>query len=533
MRKYENGIWKLLNVDELSKRGECQIDYQKCIGATLKYVYKPSNIIYEIKILDYIKGYKDENNKQLPPNFKVKYVYLKETEYEENIERVINCNSLIKGANIGSIIPSQNQWVKKDNYWIGIDIKGRDFSFNTNDKEVEYNILHSTWCIDSNGYVLTGNLNNTKQLWQMHRAIYFNCDKKEADKNIHMCIDHINNDRVDNRIKNLRLVTKSENNKNRIINNECGLIGLKQLKKGYYSQFMINKYNINTKVKYDLEEAKLDNLIAQQYLGYKHNEEQFYKLGNLSKDRIKEVVDNLDRQIENNKSKVKKEKEYSYDYIKKDELIGIKTFKRNGEENPICWIDKDFGIIKKNNLIVYGNIHINNGYFLIKNYSLNVYVMTKTISIQNYRGYNFHIDHINHKRNENYRNNLEIVTIRSNHMNKKNKGYTSYKRESGIKYMVQYANKWKYFDLYIGGLKNPTFNTEEEAITEYKRRKEIVDKYRFRIGWQGSIEANIKALDEVIDFTEEHKLDLDSAYIVWRGLDSLENIKNFLESIDK
>ena len=52
MRKYENGIWKLLNVDELSKRGECQIDYQKCIGATLKYVYKPSNIIYEIKILD-------------------------------------------------------------------------------------------------------------------------------------------------------------------------------------------------------------------------------------------------------------------------------------------------------------------------------------------------------------------------------------------------------------------------------------------------------------------------------------------------
>ena len=53
MRKYENGIWKLLNVDELSKRGECQIDYQKCIGATLKYVYKPSNIIYEIKILDW------------------------------------------------------------------------------------------------------------------------------------------------------------------------------------------------------------------------------------------------------------------------------------------------------------------------------------------------------------------------------------------------------------------------------------------------------------------------------------------------
>lgn len=99
--------------------------------------------------------------------------------------------------------------------------------------------------------------------------------------------------------------------------------------------------------------------------------------------------------------------------------------------------------------------------------------------------------------------------------------------------MVQYANKWKYFDLYIGGLKNPYFNTEEEAIVEVKRRKEIVDKYRFRIGWQGSVENNIKVLDEVIDFAEKHELDLDSAYIVWRGLDTMENIKNFLKPIDK
>ena len=79
----------------------------------------------------------------------------------------------------------------------------------------------------------------------------------------------------------------------------------------------------------------------------------------------------------------------------------------------------------------------------------------------------------------------------------------------------------------------PTFDTEKEAIAEVKRRKEIVNKYRFRIGWQGSVEANIKALDEVIDFAEEHKLDIDSAYIVWKGLDTEENIKNYLKNIDK
>ena len=73
----------------------------------------------------------------------------------------------------------------------------------------------------------------------------------------------------------------------------------------------------------------------------------------------------------------------------------------------------------------------------------------------------------------------------------------------------------------------------EEVIEEVKRRREIVNKYRFRIGWQGSVEANIKALDEVIDFAEEHKLAIDSAYIVWKGLDTEENIKKYLKDIDK
>ena len=72
----------------------------------------------------------------------------------------------------------------------------------------------------------------------------------------------------------------------------------------------------------------------------------------------------------------------------------------------------------------------------------------------------------------------------------------------------------------------PTVNTLEEAEEIVKRRRDIIDKYRFRV-------KTLEELDEVIDFAEEHELDLDSAYIVWRGLDNLENIKKFLESIDK
>ena len=155
------------------------------------------------------------------------------------------------------------------------------------------------------------------------------------------------------------------------------------------------------------------------------------------------------------------------------------------------------------------------------------------MNLQNYRNNNFQIDHINQKRNENYRDNLEIVTIQSNMMNKNSKGYIEHKRNEDSVYQVEYAKNWKYFDLYIGGLKTPYFNTKEEAILEVKRRKEITNKYRFRLGWQGSIEANIKVLNEIINFAEEHGLGINSAYIVWKGLDTLENIKNYLNSIDK
>ena len=102
--------------------------------------------------------------------------------------------------------------------------------------------------------------------------------------------------------------------------------------------------------------------------------------------------------------------------------------------------------------------------------------------------------------------------------NKKGKGYQTVKNGSNSRYRIYYANNWKYFNLYIGGLKNPTFSIEEEAIAEVKRRKEIVDKYRFRVKTK-------EELDEVIDFAEEHDLDIDSAYIVWKKLDSLENVK--------
>ena len=511
-------IWELLNIDKIPKI-KSKIDYKNCVGLVLNFQHKKSKTIYRFRVLEYIKSY-NYKGKQIHSQFKVEYIYMEKTNYEESIIKYIRCDDFIKKCTICGIVPSLNQWIKKENYWIGIDTKGREFKFNTDNKETEYNILHSTWYMRKDNYIMTNNLYNTSQQWQLHKVIYFNCNKEEADNNIHMCIDHINNDRNDNRVENLRLVTMVENNKNKKTNNQYELVGLTLNRKGYSSCFIVEGYNIYTKVRYNLEEAEIDNLIAQRYLGYKHNEDQFYKLNELSEDRIKEVTDLLDEKIENNKHKSKKEKEYEYDYIEKNNLIGIKTFKRDGTPNEICWVDKYSCIIKrfeKNKIITIGGIYKNNKYFsIMANGSLNTisnYVLTKGVKLQNYRNYTFHIDHINQKTNENYLDNLEIVTVQSNMMNKNSKGYAIYKRKSKVVYMVQYGQNWKYFDLYIGSLKNPFFFFYEEAIKEVKHRRKIIDKYRFKV-------KTLEELDNVINFAEKNNIeDINYAYIKWKGID--------------
>ena len=144
-------------------------------------------------------------------------------------------------------------------------------------------------------------------------------------------------------------------------------------------------------------------------------------------------------------------------------------------------MDGDFGKIEGDKLIIKNNIRYNKKYFNINNIMLSNFIIMNGISLCDYRGNNFHIDHINRKTNENYRDNLEIVTIRSNMMNKEGKGYNKIHRKNKFVYNIQYGYKWKYFNLYIGG--NSKIGKEDlvnnNSITLDKNKKYLKEYYKF------------------------------------------------------
>lgn len=62
-----------------------------------------------------------------------------------------------------------------------------------------------------------------KKRYSIHRLVY---ELFGTDWNPELCIDHINQDKTDNRIENLRMATRQENNRNTKKKNKNGLTGV-------------------------------------------------------------------------------------------------------------------------------------------------------------------------------------------------------------------------------------------------------------------------------------------------------------------
>lgn len=118
-----------------------------------------------------------------------------------------------------------NKYEFTEEYAIGYTIRGERFYF---DKE-DYDIVKDYCWRIHHGYVETSYRENKKQTTiYMHRIIFPDVDFKENVP------DHINRIRCDNRKSNIRIVSESENLKNKSLysNNKTGLTGVEKTNNG-------------------------------------------------------------------------------------------------------------------------------------------------------------------------------------------------------------------------------------------------------------------------------------------------------------
>jgi len=92
-----------------------------------------------------------------------------------------------------------------------------------------------------------------------------------------MYIDHINGNRADNRIKNLRLVSSLENSRNMRLykTNKTGIPGIDIYKGRYRVRIKINRNEIYLGCYEDLDEAIAVRKKAEQHFGFHKNHGNF------------------------------------------------------------------------------------------------------------------------------------------------------------------------------------------------------------------------------------------------------------------
>ena len=483
-----SGNENVIFYNELPTRGKGQINRKNMVGMTLNGEYYKFKFV-GLKILEYIGGKR--------PKFLIGY---------NNKFYNVSCADFINNGNLGRILDDyfndfNNKYIDNHNivHIFITNTKGDKYEALYSGNHVE-EVMNSNWCVllDDNKIlsVQTKNYNKTKKQLKLHQV------------DLGSWVDHINNNPLDNRIENLRKSNPQDNNRNLSLNNKFDIVGISCNGKGYRSRFNYNKIRINTKAKHSLEEAKLDNLITQRYLGYKHNEDMFYLLDNLSEERIKEVTDLLDEKMKKVDGKIHEPKEYNHKIID------------CGDYKKLIWKDKEMLFNCSEEFI--GNMHINecDGYwrciFVENGDKIRNQFHKELLGIKpnEYFEYGINIDHLNNDGNDNRYENLFITTYYSNQCNKQGLGY--YKTKSDT-YTVEYMNNYRFWNL-ISGIKRPTYKMEKEAIDEVNRRREIIENSRVKLKSKGELNELIQYCLDNRYLQDNGLADLDLGYLYWKGI---------------
>lgn len=146
----------------------------------------------------------------------------------------------------------------KDYYKLPLGIEAKD-GYAIIDKQHKYLEKHKWWLM-SIGYPATSISNHRSNTTPLHRAIM---NPPEG-----MDVDHINHDLLDNRLKNLRICDRSENNANRIIvTNRTGFKGVHKIGNKYTSHIGYKNNNVYLGIYKTPQEAakEYDNVAIQLF----------------------------------------------------------------------------------------------------------------------------------------------------------------------------------------------------------------------------------------------------------------------------
>lgn len=327
--------------------------------------------------------------------------------------------------------------------------------------EDDYEILSKfRWC-KSGGYA-QGKIN--QKSWKLHR--YIMIEILGNDITSHIKIDHIDNDRLNNCRDNLRIVTNSENSRNRIKlpNTTSNYIGVCWDKNMWCSNISINKKTIKTFYEsahhaayqynlwceeFNLYTANLNIIPKEELIGfqlYKKLEKKYNLPKNISlrNNKYRVIINRIDIGLYKTLLEailVKTLKLREIEYIKEKERLN-KPIKRN--EYGIAIIE----IFNKNKDKIAETLVDDDTYYDLTKYHWSInkenYVKNKSLGrihryIMDYNGDNI-VDHINNNQLDNRKCNLRIATRQQNMMNKKSaKNSTS--KYIGVSY-DESRNKW-------------------------------------------------------------------------------------------
>lgn len=454
LRDGEKAVVELPLIKTGANRG-CT-DSKKLVGETIVFKDRCANKIYEIKVVDCVGG----KNPKLVVNG-VKGV----TD--------IRPGDLIKECRINNIVRlSANSFYDTEDYY-EMSIRVKDSTsykyFNTDFIRIKFNgdndtvegIKNSTWCVGKfykkdKFYIQTGNFNNSGKPASLHNVVCKYTKKGTV-------IDHINGNYFDNRISNLREVSPLENSRNKV---GCGFPMKRSRGNSYLYTLKINGNKIYTPHRKDYEQSDIDALIVQKHFNFKHREDEFYKIDAVDikyKDNLIQIMeDKLNRSIKKNNSFIKNKYEsYNGEYIKvfnenKDMFTKISNEDLNILDEGRIWGTRGYWVITINKI----------------NYRLNRYIL----GIRELNVVGIEVDHINNITDDNRRCNLIITTKIGNLCNKKSKGFTIKQGKFKVKYncLFEYYNKHSK----INKAKEPTFKTEEEALSEIRGRKWFANHIR-------------------------------------------------------